>query len=590
MEIKSEISKLTSNFLFKNYDIKVEKIEIQNTKKDFDGDITIVLFPFFKLINKDQISQIGKILGDSLIKNSIYLIDFNIVGGFLNLSVSDAYYLDFIETIKDDLDFGKVESTNDTYIVEFSSPNTNKPLHLGHIRNNLLGYSISKILEANGKKVQKVQIINDRGIHICKSMVAWKQFAEGATPESEKTKGDKFVGDYYIMFDRVHKNQMSQLINSGMDKDIASENTEIMKAAKKELMNWENNNKETRLVWKMMNDWVYDGFDKTYSLLGVSFDKNYYESETYLLGKNIMEDGLKKGVLYEREDSSVWINLDKEGLDEKLLLRSDGTSVYMTQDLGTAVQRIADNSNVRGMIYTVGNEQDYHFKVLFKILNKLGYDWAENLFHLSYGMVDLPSGKMKSREGTVVDADDLIFDLIDTVKNTTESLDKYKLNNETLDFDEYKKIALGALKYYILKVDPKKNILFNPEESIDLSGNTGPFIQYAYVRIQSILKKVNKDILIDKNYKLNEKEKEVIKTIYEYPSVIITSYKELSPALIANYLYDLVRNYNSLYQNYHILNSETKESTSVRLSISQKTSHIIESACELLGIDLPDRM
>ena len=590
MEIKSEISKLTSNFLFKNYNIKVEKIEIQNTKKDFDGDITIVLFPFFKLINKDQISQIGKILGDNLIKNSIYLIDFNIVGGFLNLSVSDAYYLDFIENIKGDLDFGKVESTNDTYIVEFSSPNTNKPLHLGHIRNNLLGYSISKILEANGKKVQKVQIINDRGIHICKSMVAWKQFAEGATPESEKTKGDKFVGDYYIMFDRVHKNQMSQLIDSGMDKDIASENTEIMKAAKKELMNWENNNKETRRIWKMMNDWVYDGFDKTYSLLGVSFDKNYYESETYLLGKNIMEDGLKKGVLYEREDSSVWINLDKEGLDEKLLLRSDGTSVYMTQDLGTAVQRIADNSNVRGMIYTVGNEQDYHFKVLFKILNKLGYDWAENLFHLSYGMVDLPSGKMKSREGTVVDADDLIYDLINTVKHTTESLDKYKSNNETLDFDEYKKIALGALKYYILKVDPKKNILFNPEESIDLSGNTGPFIQYAYVRIQSILKKVNKDIVIDKNYKLNEKEKEVIKTIYEYPSVIITSYKELSPALIANYLYDLVRNYNSLYQNYHILNSETKESTSVRLIISQKTSYVIEAACDLLGIDLPDRM
>ena len=590
MEIKLEISNLTFNFLFKNYDIKVEKIEIQNTKKDFDGDITIVLFPFFKLINKDQVSEIGKILGESLIKNSIYIIDFNIVGGFLNLTVSDAYYLDFIDIIKDDLNFGKVKNTNDTYIVEFSSPNTNKPLHLGHIRNNLLGYSISKILEANGKKVQKVQIINDRGIHICKSMVAWKQFAEGATPKSKNTKGDKFVGDYYIMFDKVHKDQMSQLIDSGMDKDVASENTEIMKAAKKELMNWEKNNKETRQVWKMMNDWVYDGFDKTYSLLGVSFDKNYYESETYLLGKNIMEEGLKKGVLYEREDSSVWINLDNEGLDEKLLLRSDGTSVYMTQDLGTAVQRIADNSNVKGMIYTVGNEQDYHFKVLFKILNKLGYDWADNLFHLSYGMVDLPSGKMKSREGTVVDADDLIYDLIDTVKHTTESLDKYKSNNETLDYDEYKKIALGALKYYILKVDPKKNILFNPEESIDLSGNTGPFIQYAFVRIKSILKKVNKDILIDKSYKFNQKEKEVIKTIYEYPSVIIGSYKELSPALIANYLYDLVRNYNSLYQNHHILNSETKESTSVRLIISQKTSHIIESACDLLGIDLPDRM
>ena len=590
MEIKSEISNLTSNFLLKNYDIKVEKIEIQNTKKDFDGDITIVLFPFFKLINNDQVSVIGKLLGEHLIKDSIYLIDFNIVGGFLNLTVSDAYYLDFIDIIKDDLSFGKVENTNDTYIVEFSSPNTNKPLHLGHIRNNLLGYSISKILEANGKKVQKVQIINDRGIHICKSMVAWKQFAEGATPESENTKGDKFVGDYYIMFDKVHKDQIRQLIESGMDKDVASENTEIMKAAKKELMNWEKNNKETRQIWKMMNDWVYDGFDKTYSLLGVSFDKNYYESETYLLGKNIMEEGLKKGVLYEREDSSVWINLDNEGLDEKLLLRSDGTSVYMTQDLGTAVQRIADNSNVKGMIYTVGNEQDYHFKVLFKILNKLGYDWAHNLFHLSYGMVDLPSGKMKSREGTVVDADDLIYDLIDTVKHTSESLDKYKSNNETLDFDEYKKIALGALKYYILKVDPKKNILFNPEESIDLSGNTGPFIQYAYVRIQSILKKVNKDIQIDKSYKLNDKEKEVIKTIYEYPSVIIGSYNELSPALIANYLYDLVRNYNSLYQNHHILNSETKESTSVRLIISQKTSHIIESACDLLGIDLPDRM
>jgi arginyl-tRNA synthetase len=542
------------------------------------------------LISKDQISEFGKSLGESLIKSSINLINFNIVGGFLNLTVSDIYYLDFLDTIKDDLNFGKIESTNETYIVEFSSPNTNKPLHLGHIRNNLLGYSISKILEANGKKVQKVQIINDRGIHICKSMVAWKQFAKGANPESKKIKGDKFVGDYYIMFDKVHKDQMNELINSGIDKDIAAENTEIMKAAKEELMNWEKNNKETRQIWKMMNDWVYDGFDKTYDLLGVSFDKNYYESETYLLGKNIMEEGLKKNVLYKREDSSVWINLDNEGLDEKLLLRSDGTSVYMTQDLGTAVQRIADNSNVRGMIYTVGNEQDYHFKVLFKILKKLGYDWAENLFHLSYGMVDLPSGKMKSREGTVVDADDLIYDLIDTVKKTTESLDKYKSNNESLDFDEYKKIALGALKYYILKVDPKKNILFNPEESIDLSGNTGPFIQYAYVRIQSILKKVNKDILIEKNYQLNDKEKEVLKIIYEFPSVIISSYKDLSPALIANYLYELVKNYNSLYQNHHILNSKTKESTSVRILISIKVSHIIESGSNLLGIDLPNRM
>ena len=590
MEIKSEISSLTSNFLNKNYSIKIDKIEIQNTRKDFQGDITIVLFPIFKLINKDQTSELGKLLGERLTRDSINIIDFNIVGGFLNLTVSDLYYLNFIDHIKDDLNYGKVEETNETYIVEFSSPNTNKPLHLGHIRNNLLGYSISKILEANGKKVQKVQIINDRGIHICKSMVAWKQFARGATPESKKIKGDKFVGDYYIMFDKAHKLQMKELIDSGMDKEIAAENTEIMKAAKEELMKWEKNNKETRNIWKMMNDWVYKGFDKTYDLLGVSFDKNYYESQTYLLGKNIMEEGLEKNVLYKREDSSVWINLDDDGLDEKLLLRSDGTSVYMTQDLGTAVQRIADNSNVKGMIYTVGNEQDYHFKVLFKILKKLGYNWADNLFHLSYGMVDLPSGKMKSREGTVVDADDLIYGLIDTVKQTTESLDKYKSNNETLDFDEYKKIALGALKYYILKVDPKKNILFNPEESIDLSGNTGPFIQYAFVRIQSILNKVNRDVLIDKNYQLNEKEKEVIKIVHDYPSVIINSYKELSPALIANYLYDLVKNYNSLYQNHHILNSETKESTAVRLLISIKVSHIIESAVDLLGIDLPNKM
>ena len=589
MEIKSEISNLASNFLNKNFSIKADYIEIQNTRKDFEGDITIVLFPYLKDINKDK-GEFGKEFGDFFINNSNNISNFNIVGGFLNLTISDNYYLNFLNSIIDNLSYGKAEPSEETYIVEFSSPNTNKPLHLGHIRNNLLGYSISKILEANGKKVQKVQIINDRGIHICKSMIAWKQFANGSTPDSENIKGDKFVGDYYIMFDKVHKEQMKELIDSGMDKDLASENTEIMKSAKEELTKWENNDIETRKIWKMMNDWVYDGFDITYKLLGVSFDKNYYESETYLLGKDIMLDGLNKNVLYKREDSSVWINLDDDGLDEKLLLRSDGTSVYMTQDLGTAVQRIADNSNVKGMIYTVGNEQDYHFKVLFKILKRLGYNWADNLYHLSYGMVDLPSGKMKSREGTVVDADDLIYDLIDTVKETTESLEKYQLSNELLNHDEYRKIALGALKYYILKVDPKKNILFNPEESIDLTGNTGPFIQYAYVRIQSILKKVNKGVNINLDYTLNEKEKEVIKTIHEYPSVIDNSYRELSPALLANYLYDLVKSYNSLYQNHHILNSESLDSTSIRLIISIKTSHVIESCCDLLGIELPNKM
>ena len=590
MEIKSEISNLASNFLNKNFSIKTDNIEIQNTKKDFVGDITIVLFPYLKIIDQNK-SDFGEEFGEYIKKKSSNVHDYNLAGGFLNLTISDNYYTNFINSIDNNLNFGKGEPSNETYIVEFSSPNTNKPLHLGHIRNNLLGYSISKILEANGKKVQKVQIINDRGIHICKSMVAWRQFANGSTPQSLNVKGDKFVGDYYIMFDKIQKEQMNKLIESGMDKNLASDSTDIMKSAKEELTKWENNDIETRKTWKMMNEWVYDGFEKTYSLLGVSFDKNYYESDTYLLGKDIMLEGLKNNVLYKRDDSSVWINLDSDGLDEKLLQRSDGTSVYMTQDLGTAVQRISDHSNVKGMIYTVGNEQDYHFKVLFKILKKLGYDWADNLYHLSYGMVDLPSGKMKSREGTVVDADDLIYDLIDTVKETTESLDKYQSSNELLDYEEYKKIALGALKYYILKVDPKKNILFNPEESIDLTGNTGPFIQYAYVRIKSILKKVNKvssDINIE--YNLNEKEKEVIKIIHEFPTIIKSSYKELSPALIANYLYDLVKSFNSLYQNHNILNSESKDSTSIRLTISSKTADIIESCCDLLGIELPNKM
>ena len=589
MEIKSEISNLASNFLNKNFSIKTDNIEIQKTKKDFVGDITIVLFPYLKIINQDK-SDFGKEFGEYIKKKSSNVHDYNLAGGFLNLTISDNYYTNFINSIDNNLNFGKIEPSDETYIVEFSSPNTNKPLHLGHIRNNLLGYSISKILEANGKKVQKVQIINDRGIHICKSMVAWRQFANGSSPQSTNVKGDKFVGDYYIMFDKIHKEQMNKLIESGMDKDLASDSTDIMKSAKEELTKWENNDKESRETWKMMNDWVYDGFKKTYSLLGVSFDKNYYESDTYLLGKDIILEGLKSNVLYKRDDTSVWINLDSDGLDEKLLQRSDGTSVYMTQDLGTAVQRISDHSNVKGMIYTVGNEQDYHFKVLFKILKKLGYDWADNLYHLSYGMVDLPSGKMKSREGTVVDADDLIYNLIDTVKETTESLDKYQSSNELLDYEEYKKIALGALKYYILKVDPKKNILFNPEESIDLTGNTGPFIQYAYVRIKSILKKVNRSSNVNIQYNLNEKEKEVIKIIHEFPSVIKSSYKELSPALIANYLYDLVKSFNSLYQNHHILNSESKDSTSIRLTISSKTADIIESCCDLLGIELPNKM
>ena len=590
MDIKSDISVLVSSFIDQNFGIKDKSVEIQNTKKDFEGDLTVVLFPYYKKIKKSEIAIFGDNLGQSLINKSKNIVSYNIVGGFLNLLISDKFYLDFLDSIKDDVNFGKSKKKKETFVVEFSSPNTNKPLHLGHIRNNLLGFSISKILEANGKKVKKVQIINDRGIHICKSMIAWRHYGEGKTPESENIKGDKFVGDYYILFDKIHSEQKKQLLESGTDKSKVEDNTQIMKDAKNELMNWEKNDKETIRIWKMMNKWVYQGFESTYDLLGVSFDKNYYESQTYLLGKDIIAEGLNKKIFFKKDDSSVWINLDDEGLDEKLLLRSDGTSVYITQDLGTAVQRISDYKNVKGMIYTVGNEQNYHFNVLFKILKRLGYDWSSNLFHLSYGMVDLPSGKMKSREGTVVDADDLVYELIQNVKETTESLDKFKSKKDKLDFEDYKSIALGALKYYILKVDPKKNILFNPEESIDLNGNTGPFIQYAYVRIKSIIKKYNNEILIDKTYSLNDKEKEVIKIIYDLPVIIKNSYEDLSPAIIANYLYELVKSYNSLYQNYNILNSESKESTSTRLLISIKTRDTIKLCSELLGIDLPNKM
>ena len=590
MDIKSDISVLVSSFIDQNFGIKDKSVEIQNTKKDFEGDLTVVLFPYYKKIKKSEIAIFGDNLGQSLINKSKNIVSYNIVGGFLNLLISDKFYLDFLDSIKDDVNFGKSKKKKETFVVEFSSPNTNKPLHLGHIRNNLLGFSISKILEANGKKVKKVQIINDRGIHICKSMIAWRHYGEGKTPESENIKGDKFVGDYYILFDKIHSEQKKQLLESGTDKSKVEDNTQIMKDAKNELMNWEKNDEETIRIWKMMNKWVYQGFESTYDLLGVSFDKNYYESQTYLLGKDIITEGLNKKIFFKKDDSSVWINLDDEGLDEKLLLRSDGTSVYITQDLGTAVQRISDYKNVKGMIYTVGNEQNYHFNVLFKILKRLGYDWSSNLFHLSYGMVDLPSGKMKSREGTVVDADDLVYELIQNVKETTESLDKFKSKKDKLDFEDYKSIALGALKYYILKVDPKKNILFNPEESIDLNGNTGPFIQYAYVRIKSIIKKYNNEISIDKTYSLNDKEKEVIKIIYDLPVIIKNSYEDLSPAIIANYLYELVKSYNSLYQNYNILNSESKESTSTRLLISIKTRDTIKLCSELLGIDLPNKM
>lgn len=593
MDYKKELYKIVKDFLLKKYKISEPSIEFIPTKKDFKGDITIVLFNIIKLISKKDRSNLGQNIGSEIVKKSDIIDEFNLVQGFLNLSISDTFYIDFLQSAINNDSFFNIQPTkgSNTFIVEYSSPNTNKPLHLGHIRNNLLGYSISRILEANGKKVIKTQIINDRGIHICKSIVAWKLYGKDSTPESSGLKGDKLVGNYYVLFEKKHKEEVDELIKKGVDKEEAINQSNLMKLAKETLKKWENGDEEVRKIWKMMNSWVYEGFKQTYNKLGVSFDKNYYESDTYLLGKEIVKYGLEKKVFYKKEDSSVWVDLTDDGLDEKLLLRSDGTSVYMTQDLGTAKQRIEDFPEIGGMVYTVGNEQDYHFQVLFNILKKIGYDWANNLFHLSYGMVDLPTGKMKSREGKVIDADDLILQLIDSVKETSQNLGKFQNENNRITKDNYRKIALGALKYFILKVDPKKRILFNPKESIDLSGNTGPFIQYTYARIQSILNKVEQ---VETNnfseYKLNEKEKETIKCIKKYKDIIKVAEDELSPAIICNYLYDLVKTFNSLYQNHNILNAETPQSTSIRLQISLLTSKVIANITDLLGIELPDKM
>ena len=593
MDYNDDLYNIVKDFLARKYDLSDPTIEFIETKKDFEGDITIVLFNIIKLINDEDKESLGESIGNELVAKSNIVDEFNLVQGFLNLEIADTFYIDSLHFALTNESFFEIQSKDDigTFMVEYSSPNTNKPLHLGHIRNNLLGYSISKILEANGKKVIKTQIINDRGIHICKSIVAWKLYGENSTPESTGIKGDEFVGNYYVLFEKKHKEEVEELISNGINKEEAVNQSNTMKLAKETLKNWENGDKEVRDIWKMMNDWVYVGFEETYNTLGVSFDKNYYESETYLLGKEIVNYGLENNVFYKKEDSSIWVDLTDDGLDEKLLLRSDGTSVYMTQDLGTAKQRIDDFPEIGGMVYTVGNEQDYHFQVLFKILKRLGYKWANNLFHLSYGMVDLPTGKMKSREGKVIDADDLVLQLIESVKETSQNLGKFQNDNNAITEDTYRKIALGALKYFILKVDPKKRILFNPEESIDLSGNTGPFIQYTYVRIHSILNKLEKveNSKIIK-YKLNEKEKDTIKCINRYNDIIKNAKDELSPAIICNYLYDLVKTFNSLYQNHNILSAETPDSIVIRTQISFLTGKVISKTTDLLGIELPDKM
>ena len=570
-------------------------LEFQATRKDFEGDITLVVFAMLKVI-KGRPEAIGDQIGSYLVAHLPEVTAYNVVKGFLNLSLSDAFYLSEFEEIKNKDDFGFSNPSGRALMVEYSSPNTNKPLHLGHIRNNLLGFSISEILKAAGHKVYKTQIINDRGIHICKSMWAWQQFGHGETPESTGLKGDKLVGNYYVKFDQVYKAQQKELTAQGMTQEQAEAEAPAIKAAQQMLRQWEQGAPEVVELWKTMNQWVYDGFEQTYTKLGVDFDKNYFESDTYLLGKKDIEQGLASGVFFQKEDGSVWCDLTDQGLDQKLVLRSDGTAVYMTQDIGTAIQRMNDYPDANGMIYTVGNEQDYHFKVLFLILARLGYSWAQNLYHLSYGMVDLPSGKMKSREGTVVDADDLIDQMEQTAQEITEDLGKIDTLSEHQRRALFKTIGLGALKYYILKVDPKKRILFNPEESVDFQGNTGPFIQYAYARIQSILRKARNEYseALTNNHwtdlSLADKEKSLIKTLMQYPDKIQEAAQAYSPALIANYTYDLVKEFNAFYQNVSILGASEDAVLSFRVSLADKVGQVIQSSCRLLGIDVPDQM
>ena len=583
-EIKKAVSLL--------FDVTIDTIEFQATRREFEGDITMVIFPLLKVIKGNPV-ELGNKIGTHLVENVAEVQAYNVVSGFLNIVISAEYYLNFFNEVKGNEKFGTVEPnpTDKAVMVEYSSPNTNKPLHLGHVRNNLLGYSVAEIIKASGKKVYKTQIINDRGIHICKSMLAWQKFGNGQTPESTGLKGDKLVGNYYVAFDKAYKEEIAQLMSAGKTEEEAKKQAPIILEAQEMLLKWEAGDDAVITLWKTMNQWVYDGFATTYKNLGVNFDCFYYESNTYLLGKDVVQIGLDRGVFEKDPDGSVWIDLTDEGLDRKIVLRSDGTAVYMTQDIGTAIQRVKDYPDVGGMVYTVGNEQDYHFKVLFLILKKLGFDWSKNLFHLSYGMVDLPSGKMKSREGTVVDADDLMQEMADTAQKIAEDLGKL----DTYSADEkaklYNTIGLGALKYYILKVDPKKRILFNPEESVDFAGNTGPFIQYTYARIQSIIRKANFDFSNKSNMtQLHEKEKELVKQLELFPEVIQNAAQHHSPALLANFTYDLVREYNSFYQAVPILGEEDLEKKKFRVQLSKKVAEVIASSFKLLGINVPDRM
>lgn len=568
------------------YQLHVDNVEIQPTRKEFEGDYTLVVFPYLKASRKAPEATAEEI-GEYVVAEVDEISAFNVVKGFLNLSISDTFWIQALD--KTGAYQPEPGADKPAILVEYSSPNTNKPLHLGHIRNCLLGYSVSELLKATGNKVIKAQIINDRGIHICKSMVAWLKFGEGETPESTGIKGDHLVGKYYVEFDRAYKAEIAELVAGGMEEEKAKAEAPIMLEAREMLRNWEQGDPEAYALWEKMNSWVYEGFEATYEAMGVDFDQYYYESNTYLLGKEVVEEGLNRGIFYRKEDGSVWVDLTEDGLDHKLLLRSDGTSVYMTQDIGTAIQRYKD-FGIDGMIYTVGNEQEYHFKVLFLILRKLGYDWADHLYHLSYGMVDLPSGKMKSREGTVVDADDLIRQMEDTAKSISDELGKTEGMSSEEKKALYHMIGMGALKYYILRVDPRKRMLFNPEESIDFQGNTGPFIQYTHARIRSLLRKAGDQVFEGEYQELHESERNVIKHLAGWQAALNEASETYSPSVVANYIYDLVKSYNALYQQLPILTDPNPGAIALRLKLSDRVAQVVKQGMALLGITVPERM
>lgn len=586
MNIKGHIQNEISKVVEYLYQLQNVTLEVQENKTDFEGDFTVVIFPLVKQLKKSP-DVLGNEIGETLVQQVEFVQGFNVVKGFLNLSVNNQFFIEAFKETQEQFDV--ILPQHQSVMVEYSSPNTNKPLHLGHIRNILLGYSVSQILKEAGYEVIKTQIVNDRGIHICKSMLAWEQFGNGETPETNGLKGDKLVGNYYVKFDQEYKKQIQELVAEGMSEEEAKKKAPIFLEAQKMLVDWEKEDPKVRELWEMMNAWVYAGFNETYKRLGVDFDQIQYESNTYIFGKDLISEGLAKGVLYKKEDNSVWCDLTAEGLDEKLLLRGDGTSVYMTQDLGTAVERFKQN-DIQKLIYTVGNEQDYHFQVLFKILKKLGYEWAEQLYHLSYGMVELPHGKMKSREGTVVDADDLMQEMYLTAKEKAQELGKLEGLNDEEKEKSYEIVGMGALKYFMLKVDPKKKMLFNPAESIDFNGNTGPFIQYTYARIQSLLDKANYQPMVVSAVEVNEFEKELITRLAEFKEVIAKAAETLSPAQLANYIYDLVKAYNSFYQNNPILNQDDEAVKNFRLTLSHLTAKTIKKGLTLLGIGVVNRM